>query len=103
MFDAKVPLDMEPVLGAGCECPRAEIAPEGSVSSVDPNMLLKISLLTERLCAIRTLERLLSLMPSYVSRQTGAMLELLTTLITEELGVCIMNSQVGAKITRGLE
>ena len=98
-----MPLDMETVLGAGGECPRAEFTPEGSVSSVDPNVLLKISLLTERLCAIRTLERLLSLMPSYVSRQTGPMFKLLTTLITEELGVRIMNSQVGAEITRGLE
>ena len=94
---------MEPMLGTGGECPGTEVTCEGSVSGVDPDMLLKVSLLTEGLCAIRTFERLLALMPPDVSRQTGAMLELLATLIAEELGVCIVNSEVRAEIARGLE
>ena len=76
---------MEPVLGTGGERPGTEVTREWSVSGVDPDVLLKISLLTEGLCAIRTFERLLALMPPDVSRQTGAMLELLTALIAEEL------------------
>ena len=103
MFDPEVPLDMQPVLGAGGEGPGAEVTPEGPVPGVDPDVLLEVPLLTERLCAVRTLEGFFPLVPADVGRETCAMLELLATLVTEELGVCIVHREVGLQIAVGLE
>ena len=48
---------MEAVLRARGECPGTEITCEGSVPSVDPDVLLEVPLLTERLRTELALER----------------------------------------------
>ena len=43
LFDSLVPLDVQPVLGAGGEGPGTEGTLEGLVSSVDPDVINKLN------------------------------------------------------------
>lgn len=89
LLHSQMSLDVEPVLGAGGEGPRTELALERLVSSVDPDVFLQVSLLVESFGAERTFEGSLPLVPSPVGGQAGSVLELLPAFLTEEfrLGV----------------
>ena len=102
LLHSEMSLDVESVLRTGGEGSRTEVALERFVSSVDPDVLLQVSLLVESFRAERTFERSVSLVPSPVGSQAGSVLELLSTFLTEEfrLGVDV---EVGVKITAGLE
>ena len=78
-------LDVESVLGTGGEGSRTEVALERFVSSVDPDVLLEVSLLVESFGAEWTFERSVTLVPATVRGQAGSVLELLATFLTEEL------------------
>ena len=85
LLHTQMSLDVEPVLGAGGEGSRTELTLERFVSSVDPDVFLEVSLLVESFGAEWTFERSVSLVPATVGGQTGSVLELLTTFLTEEL------------------
>ena len=89
LLHSKVSLDVEPVLGAGGEGSRTELALERFVSGVDPDVFLQVSLLVERLGAERTFEGSVSLVPPTVSGQACSVLELLATFLTEEFRLSV--------------
>ena len=95
-------LDVQSVLGAGSEGPRAEITFERFVSSVDPDVFLQVSLLVKGFSAEWTFERSVALVPPTVGSQACSVLELLATFLTEEFRLSV-DVQVGVKITAGLE
>ena len=56
LFDPEVSLDVQSVLGARGEGSGAQVALEGSVPGVDPDVLLQVPLLAEHLRTEGTLE-----------------------------------------------
>ena len=66
-------------------------------------MFLKVAILIERLLAVGAFKRLCSIVPSHMRHKAGSELELLSTLVTEELGFIHVNSFVRGQVALSFE
>ena len=66
-------------------------------------VFLKVAILIERLLAVGTFKRLCSIVPSHMRHKAGPELELLSTLITKELGFIHVNSLVRGQVALSFE
>ena len=66
-------------------------------------VLLKVAILIERLLAVGAFKRLCFIVPSHMRHKAGSELELLSTLITKELGFIHVNSFVRRQVALSFE
>ena len=67
------------------------------------HVFLEVAILIERLLAVGTFKRLCSIVPSHMRHKAGSELKLLSTLITEELGLLHVNSLVRGQVALSFE